>query len=73
MFNVKKDMSPLNYALQYEMSKKLSKLLYTVDDDIMSVEPLIGDSNYNSIATVKRNGKITRVKYNRKKNGRYVK
>lgn len=67
MFNVKKDMSPLNYALQYEMSKKLSKLLYTVDDDIMSVEPLIGDSNYNSIATVKRNGKITRVKYNRKK------
>ena len=60
-------MSPLNYALQYEMSKKLSKLLYTVDDDIMSVEPLIGDSNYNSVATVKRNGKINRVKYNRKK------
>lgn len=60
-------MSPLNYALQYEMSKKLSKLLYTVDDDIMSVEPLIGDSNYNSIATIRRNGKITRVKYNRKK------
>lgn len=60
-------MSPLNYALQYEMSKKLSKLLYTVDDDIMSVEPLVGDSNYNSVATIKRNGKITRVKYNRKK------
>lgn len=60
-------MSPLNYALQYEMSKKLSKLLYTVDDDIMNVEPLIGDSNYNSVATVKRNGKINRVKYNRKK------
>ena len=67
MFNVKKDMSPLSYALQYEMSKKLSKLLYTVDDDIMSVEPLVGDSNYNSIATIKRNGKITRAKYNRKK------
>lgn len=60
-------MTPLNYALQYEMSKKLSKLLYTVDDDIMSVEPLVGDSNYNSIATIKRNGKITRAKYNRKK------
>lgn len=60
-------MSPLNYALQYEMSKKLSKLLYTVDDDIMSVEPLVGDSNYNSVATIRRNGKITRVKYNRKK------
>lgn len=67
MFNVKKDMTPLNYALQYEMSKKLSKLLYTVDDDIMNVEPLVGDSNYNSVATVNRNGKITRVKYNRKK------
>lgn len=67
MFDVKKDMSPLNYALQYEMSKKLSKLLYTVDDDIMNVEPLVGDSNYNSVATVKRNGKITRVKYNRNK------
>lgn len=49
MFNVKKDMSPLNYALQYEMSKKLSKLLYTVDDDIMNVEPLVGDTNYNSV------------------------
>lgn len=60
-------MTPLNYALQYEMSKKLSKLLYTVDDDIMNVEPLVGDSNYNSVATVNRNGKITRVKYNRKK------
>lgn len=67
MFDIKKDMSPLNYALQYEMSKKLSKLLFTVDDDIMSVEPLIGDSNYNSIATIRRNGNITQVKYNRKK------